>query len=255
MKKEHSNKLKKDYKQFIKEFDYGDKAFEGVPKHVAIICDGNRRYAKANGLNYEEVYTQSVENIAELLARAGQLGVEVFTVWVMDTKNFQRRSAGEIKTLLKLFLKFGMEFKQEFLDQKIKYRHIGARNFLPKRVQKLIIELEEETKDNDKAVFNMAFNYGGRDEIIRAVKEMIVEGVAPEEVTEEMFGEYLDTSDIGDPDMIIRTGNEIRLSGFMSWQSAGSELFFVEELFPEFGPDELEREIRKFPDRSRRMGK
>ncbi|GAB4158372.1 MAG: isoprenyl transferase [Candidatus Dojkabacteria bacterium] len=236
------------------EIKFGDRTFEGVPKHVAIICDGNRRYAEKHGLSVQEGHAKGAENVLELAKRAGELGVHTVTVWVGDTKNIKKRSKEEVRNLLKLLLHYLMRFKKEFLDQDIRFRHIGARKFLPKKIVNLINELEAETAEKKTATLNIAFNYGGRDEIVRVVQKIVADGIDPEDITEELISEYLDTADIGDPDMIIRTGNEIRLSGFMPWQSAPAELFFAPDLFPEFTPDRFEEVVREFPTRRRRLG-
>lgn len=246
---------KEEYAKSKEKFQFGLRAIEGGPKHVAIICDGNRRWAENNGMSVQEGHEVGAENVLRLLERSGELGVETLTVWVMDTKNFQKRSRAEIRNLLKIFMAYAYKFKKEYLEQDIRFRHTGARELLPKKLQNIINEIEDETKDRKTATLNVAFNYGGRNEIVRGVKKMLQDNVDPDEVTEELFSQYLDTSDMEDPDLIIRTGLSTRLSGFMSWQSAPSELEFPNYLFPDFTPDRYEEVIKAFPLRSRRFGK
>ncbi len=233
---------------------FGCRKIEGVPKHVAIICDGNRRWAKEHDLSIKEGHIAGADNIMRLLETSGELGIETLTVWVMDTKNFKKRSKEEIKNLLKIFLYYAMTFKREFISEDIRFRHMGAREFLPKKVQKLIRELEAETAHKTQATLNVAFNYDGQDDIVRAVRRMIRDGLSEDEINISNLTEYLDTGDTGYADMIIRTGKEHRLSGFMSWQSAPAELFFPNFLFPDYTPDEFEKSVIEFTQRNRRFG-
>lgn len=224
-----------------------------VPYHVAIIADGNRRWAAQNGKKVSEGHSEGAENVLRLAERAYELGVTVLTVWVMDTKNYQKRK-DEVKHLIKLLLSFLLRFKKEFLNRNFRFSHIGARHILPKRVQKLLSELEESTKKKDGCVVNIAFNYGGRDDIVRAVKSLVRDGYKEEEINEDLISNYIDASQFGDPDMIIRTGKEQRLSGFMTWQSAPSELFFSNIYFPDFRGDDFEKLVKEYGKRNRTLG-
>lgn len=250
-----SKHKKGDYDKRTKDFTFGSRKFEGAPRHVAIICDGNRRWAEENGLSVLEGHLAGADNIMDLVERAGELGIPMLTVWVMDTKNLHKRSKDEIKNLMKIFLHYGKKFREEYLSEDIRFRHLGAKKYLPRKVLDMIRELESETAHKQTATLNVAFNYGGRDEIVRATQKIIEAGLQPEDVTEETFAQYLDTRDMDDPDMIIRTGKELRLSGLMSWQSAPSELFFPQYLFPDFTPDVFESVVREFPMRGRRLGR
>jgi len=237
------------------DIQFGERKFKGVPRHVAIICDGNRTWARKNGVSVEEAHKVGAKNVLQLLHRAGDLGVEVITVWVMDTKNYKKRGKEEIRNLLKILLRYSLIFKRKYLDKDLRFRHIGGRRLLPKRIQKILTELENETHFKKTAVLNVAFNYGGRDELVRVIQKLIRSGKKAEDINEEVVSSLMDTSEVGDPDMIIRTGGEMRLSGFMPWQSAPSELFFTDLLFPEFTPDEFEKMMKEFPKRDRRLGK
>lgn len=237
------------------EITFGGRKFDGVPRHVAIICDGNRTWARNHGLPEPDGHTEGAKNALRLLHRAGDLGIDVLTLWLGDTKNLQKRKYAEVKNLIKLLLKYGLIFKRKYLDKDIRFRHLGARQLLPDKVRNLLTEIEEETRFKKTAIFNIAFNYGGRDEIVRMIQKVIREKFKAEDINEELVSSLLDTSDLGDPDMIIRTGGQKRLSGFMPWQSAPSELFFTDTLFPEFTPDEFEKLIHEFAGRERRLGK
>ena len=234
--------------------EFGSKALENGPKHVAIVADGNRRWAEQRDLSAREGHLEGAQNVIRLVERSNELGVEVLTLWLMDTKNFKMRSREEIRNLIKVFLYYLMKFKQEYLSENVRFKHIGSREFLPKKVQNLIRELETETAHKDQATLNIAFNYGGRDEIVRAVRRIVEDGIPHSEIDDKLISRYLDTHDIPDPDMIIRTGSEKRLSGFMSWQSAPAELFFSDSMFPDFTPDNLESMITQFTSRNRRFG-
>ncbi|MCA9376304.1 di-trans,poly-cis-decaprenylcistransferase [Candidatus Nomurabacteria bacterium] len=252
--KNYENSLRKEYQGRNSEYSFGTRAIEGGPSHVAIICDGNRRWANENGVSVEEGHAVGAENVMRLVERAGELGIKTLTVWVMDTKNFKKRSKSEIRNLIKLFLFYAMRFKREYLSEDIRFRHLGARELLPKRLQKIIRELEQETAHKQQATLNVAFNYGGRDELVRMVKKIVEDGVDPADIDVELLSNYLDTKGQTDPDMIIRTGKDQRLSGFMPWQSEPSELFFPNYYFPEFTPDRFEEVVKEFPSRNRRFG-
>lgn len=241
-------------KELGKDIDFGSRRFDGIPKHVAVIADGNRTWGKKHGLDAIEAHNEAAKHVIRLLHRASEMGIESFTVWAGDTKNLQKRGKAEAKNLVKLVLLYAMLFKRRYLDKDIRFRHMGARNLLPKRVQKILKELEAETRFKKTTVFNLAFNYGGRDELVRVMRKLLKDKVNPNDVTEELVSSLLDTNEVGDPDMIIRTGGQLRLSGFMPWQSAPSELFFTDKLFPEFSADDFEAMVKEFPKRERKLG-
>lgn len=239
----------------LEDIEFGARKFEGVPKHVAVICDGNRRWERAQGLPEGAGHEEGAENGLRLLHRASELGVETLTVWLGDTKNIKKRSKQEVKKLVKLIFGYMLLLKQKHLDKSVRIRHMGLRDMLPPRLRDLINEVEGETKDHEGITFNLAFNYGGRDELIDVFQRMSKDGIKAEDVTEELIESYLQNNDLGEPDMIIRTGGEFRLSGFMPWQSVGSELFFSDAMFPAFTPDLFEEMVMEFPKRERRLGK
>jgi undecaprenyl diphosphate synthase len=226
-----------------------------VPRHIALIPDGNRRWAMRNG--YGDVSrghktSATKENFISLFDKAQELGIEYMTFWGFSTENW-KRSSKEVKILFDLLFKFMKDFGDEFVKRKIRFRHLGRKDRLPKILVDKIKILEEKTKKFDDFHFQLCWDYGGRDEISRAVNKILKAGV--QEVNEDDLKHYLDSADIPDPDLIIRTSGEKRMSGFMSFQSAYSEFYFVEKDFPNFGPEDLEKAVRDFASRGRRAGK
>jgi len=220
-----------------------------LPKHVAIIPDGNRRWAKEKGLPSVEGHRYAAQttfpNLANELAR---LGVKYFTFWALSTENLAGRSKEELNNLFELIRFFLKNKLKEFKKKETKFKAIGDLTRLPEDLQKEIFKIIEDTKENKKMTVILGLNYGGRDEIIRAIKK-------GNNLTKENFSNYLDTAGIPDPDLIIRTGGEKRLSGFMLWQSEYSELYFSDLYFPDFTAKELEKAINSYSERQRRFGK
>lgn len=226
-----------------------------VLKHLAIICDGNRRWAKEKNLPVFGGHQYAVDHVFEpLLHKAAELHIEFVTFWVFSTENWQR-NADEVGYLMQLF--------QHVFDTQIEYLHkknvkicvIGDIARFPSGIQERVKRGVELTKNNTAITAVLALNYGGRDEIIRAVQKCISSGVTDQGVTEEAFARHLDTAGIPDPDFIIRTGGEQRLSGFLPWQSVYAELAFPDFYFPDFTPERLEKLVLEYHERSRRFGK
>lgn len=219
-----------------------------LPKHVAIIPDGNRRWAKEKGRPTIEGHRYAAQttfpNLANELAR---LGIKYFTFWALSTENLTGRSKEELDYLFDLIRFFLKNKIKEFKEKEIKLKVIGDLTKLPEDLQKEIFKIIKDTKENKKMTVILGLNYGGRDEIIRAIKK-------GQNLTKENFANYLDTAGIPDPDLIIRTGGEKRLSGFMLWQSEYSELYFSDLYFPDFTAKELEKSIKNYLQRQRRFG-
>ncbi len=225
-----------------------------VPVHVAIIPDGNRRWARERGLPPSEGHRMAAEKrMPELLRKSRELGIKYMTIWGLSTENLKKRSKTELDFLFRMFKQLIDKNLPEFIKEKVKFKVIGRVGGLPQDVQEKIKEAEEKTKDLEKYYFTLALNYGGRDEILRAVNAMLQEGL--KEITKEEFSKYLDTYFMPDPDLIIRTGKEKRFSGFMLWQSEYSELYFSDLYFPEFTADEFKKAVLEFAKRERRFGK
>jgi undecaprenyl diphosphate synthase len=220
-----------------------------IPKHIAIIADGNRRWAKERNLPTFEGHRKGFENIKALSKKAKQLGVKVITFWVFSTENW-KRAEEEVGYLMKLAVRVIDTQIKEAVEEETRIVHIGRKDRLPALLRKKIENAEEKTKGFSHYYFVIALDYGGHDEIERAIKKM-------KDVKTEKIEDYLDTHTLPypNPDLIIRTSGEERLSGFMTWQSAYSEYFFSELYFPDFGPDALENAIVKYGERKRRFGK
>ncbi len=223
-----------------------------IPKHVAIIPDGNRRWARSKGMIAVKGHEKSTEigNVAALLEEAKRIGVKYFSIWGFSTENW-KRSFAERKFLFSLILNLIPQLNRYAHKNKIKFRHIGRKDRLPEEVVSALGKFEKETENYGGLNMQLCLDYGGRDEIIRAVKKLIDEKT---EVSEDSFLNYLDTAGIPDVDLIIRTGGEKRLSGFMPYQSAYSELYFSDVYFPDFSPAELNKAVKDFSERQRRFG-
>ena len=216
---------------------------------MAIIPDGNRRWAKENGKPSMEGHRYAAQTtLPNLINELIRLDIKYFTFWALSTENLVGRSKEELNNLFELARYFLKNKTGEFNKKGVRFLAIGDLSKLPEDLQKEIAKVVEVTKNNNKMTFMIGLNYGGRDEIIRAIKK-------GKNVTKENFGDYLDTAGIPDPDLIIRTGGEKRLSGFMLWQSEYSELYFSDLLFPNFSDSELGVAINDYLQRLRRFGK
>ena len=224
-----------------------------IPKHVAIIPDGNRRWAKEKGLIATMGHEKSAryENILSLFNEAKKLNIKYLSVWGFSTENW-KRSKLEVETIFDLIFDLVKKLKKDSHSNKIRFRFIGRRDRLPKNLLEELKLLEIETKDYKEFNIQLCLDYGGKDEIIRAVNKILKD--KKEIVTEEIFEKYLDTFEIPDLDLIIRTSGEKRISGFMLFQSTYSELYFVEKNFPDFKKEDLRKAVNEFSKRKRRFG-
>jgi len=224
-----------------------------IPRHIAIIPDGNRRWARKKGLVASAGHYRagSYENIKSLFVEGQRLGVKYMSLWGFSTENWVRGDS-EIDKIFRLIHDNVTKFREDAHKDKMRFRHIGRKDRLPQKLAKAITRLEEETKKYDTFHVQLCLDYGGRDELIRAFNTMLKEG--KETIDEESFYSYLDTQDIPQPDLIIRTGGEQRVSGFMLYQSAYSELYFTDTLFPDFGPNQLKSALEDYSKRRRRYG-
>jgi undecaprenyl diphosphate synthase len=229
----------------------------GVPRHVAIIMDGNGRWAAARGLPRVEGHRRGVEALRKTVRAAGEMGIACLTIFSFSSENWQR-PASEIRDLMGLLRRFIRNDLAELHGNNVRVRVIGERDTLDPDIRKLLEEAEQLTRHNDGLTLVVAFNYGARDEVARAVRR-IAQDVAsgalkPEAVTEEMIGQHLDAPDLSDPDLIIRTSGEQRLSNFLLWQAAYSELVFLPVYWPDFDRAALEQAIEEYRRRERRFG-
>jgi undecaprenyl diphosphate synthase len=231
-------------------------AFE-VPRHVAIIMDGNGRWAAARGLPRAEGHRRGVEALRRTIRAAGEIGIKFVTIFSFSAENWSR-PASEIGELMGLLRRFVRNDLAELHKSNVRVRVIGERDGLDADIGRLLIEAEELTKNNDGLTLVVAFNYGARQEIVRAARsivEAVVQGrVKADDIDMDTFSRFLDAPDIPDPDLIIRTSGEQRLSNFLLWQSAYSELVFVPTYWPDFDRAVLETAIREYQQRERRFG-
>jgi undecaprenyl diphosphate synthase len=224
-----------------------------VPQHVGIIMDGNGRWAQARGLPRTAGHRAGTENLREIFRAATDFGIDVLTIYAFSTENWSRPRA-EVRALMRLLNRVIENELDELVESGVRIRHVGLVDGLSPVIAERIQHAEEVSKDNDRLIVNVAFNYGGRAEIVEAVKEVIADGLSVEEVDEERFGEYLSTGDLPDPDLIIRTGGDVRLSNFLIWQSAYAELYFTPTLWPDFDREDLREALVSYQQRDRRFG-
>jgi undecaprenyl diphosphate synthase len=225
----------------------------GVPRHVAIIMDGNGRWATRRGLPRLAGHEAGTENIRRITFKAGDLGIKYLTLWAFSTENW-RRPEDEVQGILRILAKAIAEETEELDKHGAQLRHIGSLDGLSPDLQESIRHAIDLTRDNDRIVLTLAFNYGGRAEIIQAVQRIIADGVCPDDVTEDLVDQYLYTSDLPEPDLIIRTSGEQRTSNFLLWQAAYAEYYFTPVLWPDFGADDLQCAINEYQRRERRFG-
>lgn len=235
-----------------------------MPRHLGLILDGNRRFARALGLSPTKGHEFGVHKAYEVLEWCLELGIRTVTVWVFSTDNF-KRPPEEVEELMRLFVREAERMAEDhrILEHQVQVRFIGRREGFSEEVLKALARLEEQTRHHQGMVLNVALGYGGREEIVDAVKRLLLEahtqGRSPREVAEaltpEAIAQYLYTAGLPDPDFIIRTSGEIRLSGFLLWQSAYSEFYFADVLWPEFRKIDFLRALRSYQARERRFGR
>lgn len=230
---------------------------ETLPKHIAIIMDGNRRWAKSKGLRISQGHKEGAETLKKIAKYANKIGIEYITVYAFSTENW-KRTKEEVSALMLLLQNYVDDFVKKTSTENIKIQFLGDITVLPKNLQKSINNCIEKTKNNTGLTLNIAFNYGGRLELVRAMKA-IAEKVKQNElevesINEKTIGKELYTAGQPDPDLVIRTSGELRLSNFLPWQVVYSELLFVEKYWPDFGEDDLDNAIIEYQKRTRNFG-
>ncbi len=229
-------------------------ALTKIPAHVAIIMDGNGRWAQKRGLPRKEGHRAGVENMRRVLEAAVELGVPVLTVYAFSTENWARPE-DEVHGLLGILEETIRREVPELHKNGVKLRHLGRLDGISEQMRQAVHAAIELTKNNDRIVLNVAFNYGGRAEILDAIRKMISEHVPPEKVDEVLFASYLYTAGLPDPDLIVRTAGEMRLSNFLIWQAAYAEYYSTPTFWPDFDKQELYNALLAFSQRQRRFGK
>src|SRR3954468_397796 len=224
-----------------------------IPRHVAIIMDGNGRWAAQRGLPRLAGHQHGTDNIRRITTAAAQIGIKYLTLWAFSTDNW-RRPREEIDGILHI-LAGVIERETEELDrQGAQLRHIGSLEGLDPLLQTAVRAAIDRTRCNNRLILTLAFNYSGRQELLAAIKSLMASGISAAEVDEETLQAHLFTRNLPDPDLIVRTSGEHRISNFLLWQSASSELFFTPTLWPDFGPEDLFEAVREFGRRERRFG-
>jgi len=224
------------------------------PNHIAIIPDGNRRWAKKKGITTKEGYAIGIQKFGDVLKWCKEENVRMLSMWAFSTNNFKRDSS-EIKTLFGLFkenLKKALD-SDERNKHDLRIRFLGRIHLFPKEIQKMIQKAEEMTSKNKQYQLNLLLGYGGREEIVDAVNDIIKEGI--KKVDENTISSHLYSNDLSDPDLIIRTSGEQRLSGLMPWQSSYAEFYFCKKLWPDFSKKDFKNALKEYARRKRRFGK
>jgi undecaprenyl diphosphate synthase len=226
---------------------------ERIPTHIAIIMDGNGRWAISRGLPRLAGHRAGTENLRRVIEACIEFGIDYLTLYAFSTENWGR-PVEEVTGLMRILEDVIDRELQELHDQGVQLRHLGRLDRLSPALRKKVLDAVEFTKNNHRLILNVAFNYGGRDEIVCAVQHMIEDGVKAEQVTSELISQYLFTAGVPDPDVIIRTSGELRGSNFLLWQGAYSEWYFTPTYWPDFDKEELRKALIEFGRRERRYG-
>lgn len=228
-----------------------------VPQHVAIILDGNGRWAKRRGMSRNYGHVQGAKNVEVICRAAYDMGIKYLTVYAFSTENW-KRPQDEVDALMKLLNQYMKNCQKTAKKNNMKVRVIGDKSGLSEPIQRDIAALEEATKEYDGLNFTIALNYGGRDELTRTVKKIAVAvkngEIDPGDITEELISKYLDTAGLPDPDLMIRTSYELRISNYLLWQLAYAEFYFTEVPWPDFDEKELQKAVEAYQQRDRRFG-
>ena len=232
----------------------GHFTIESLPQHVAIIMDGNGRWAQKRGLQRLEGHKQGGLNARQVVEIFREYNIPYLTLYAFSTENWNRPKE-EIEGLFKLLEEKLDEGDEIAREKKIKVRHLGRLEGLPRKIRKRIMKTVKETENNNGMTLCLAFNYGGRSEIIEAVQRIIHNKIDAKKIDESVFSKHLYTESIPDPDLIIRTGGEMRLSNFLTWQSAYAEIYFTPVLWPDFDRKEIEKALASYIRRQRRFGR
>jgi len=224
-----------------------------IPTHLAIIMDGNGRWALEKGLPRLAGHQAGTENLREVIEACGEFGIQYLTIYAFSTENWNRPPE-EIQGLMKIFRMMLNRELNNLHEDGVQLRHIGRLDKIDQELRDKVKEAIQLTKDNKTLILNIAFNYGGRDEILHAVKQLMEDGHKAEDLDEDLFAKYLYTAGSPDPDLIIRTSGEYRCSNFLIWQGAYSEWYFTSTYWPDFGREELHQALTVYDQRERRYG-
>ncbi|HSM70854.1 MAG TPA: isoprenyl transferase [Anaerolineales bacterium] len=225
-----------------------------MPQHVAMIMDGNGRWALSRGLPRLAGHKAGTENLRRVIRATVEFGIKYLTIYAFSTENWGR-PLEEVRGLMFILEDVLQNELDELHKEGVQLRHMGRLERLPGRLQEQVLDAVELTRNNDRLILNVAFNYGGRDEIINAIQHIMKDGVSADDVTDELVSRYLYTKGVPDPDLIIRTSGELRVSNFLIWQAAYSEWYVTPTYWPDFDKEEYRRALETFAGRDRRYGK
>ena len=226
-----------------------------IPQHIAIIMDGNRRWARARNLPDIEGHKEGTEALEKIVEAASKMGIKTVTVYALSTENLKERAKRELSGLFDL-MRSGYQTKiKKMMQNGVGISVLGAVDGLPGAIKRIVDQIRKTLIKNESIRLNIALNYGGKKEVVEAFKDMIKDGIDLNKVNDETVDKYLYTRGAPDPELVIRTGGRIRLSNFLLWQTAYSELYFTKVLWPDFSPKELEKAIRWYSSQKRNFGK
>ncbi len=223
-----------------------------IPEHIAIIMDGNGRWAKKRGLPRNAGHAAGSKTFKDIARYCNKIGVKHLTVYAFSTENWKRPKE-EVEGIMNILRDY-LKDSKNYIKENIMLKFIGDRDVLPDDIKELMLVAEKDSENATGLCCHLAINYGGRDEIVHAVREIVAEGISPEDITEQTITDRLYTHDYTDPELIIRPSGELRLSNYLIWQSAYSELWFSDVLWPDFKPKDLDRAIDEYNNRNRRFG-
>ncbi len=225
-----------------------------VPKHIGFIMDGNRRWAKERNLSEQEGHEAGAKALMNLIEACAKHGVETVTVYALSTENLKKRSAKEIAGLFQILTRWLGRERNRMEKNGVRVTFLGGLRDLPKKIQRATQEAMDVLKKNERIKCNIMLNYGGRDELINAVKMIVKDGVPADQINEDLISSHLYTKNSPDPDLIVRTGGDKRMSNFLIWQMSYAELYFTNTYWPDFDEKELDKVLDDYANRSRRFG-
>ena len=232
-----------------------DLDLDNIPSHIAIIMDGNRRWARSRGLPDIKGHQAGAEALERVVEAAEKIGVKTITVYALSTENIRERAKREIGGLFHLMERFFKTRIKKMMKNGVRVEVVGELNGLPGSIQSLIKNLKKTYIESESIKLNIALNYGGKKELIDAIKEIVESGIEVDKINEDLVDKHLYTTGQKDPELVIRTGGKIRLSNFLLWQTAYSELYFTTKFWPDFGAKELEEAIIWYQTQQRNFGK
>jgi undecaprenyl diphosphate synthase len=226
-----------------------------IPTHIAIIMDGNRRWARGRGLADKKGHEAGAQALEDLIEPAAKMGIKTITVYALSTENIQERAKREVSTIFYILRSNFKSKLKKLVEKGVRVDILGEMEGLPKSIRLIIEDLRKTYIANEAIKVNVALNYGGKKELIEAIKDLVKQGVEVEKINEKLLEKHLYTKGDPDPELVIRTGGRIRLSNFLLWQTAYSELYFTTVLWPDFSPEELKKAIIWYQNQQRNFGK